>query len=240
MNETAQSTETQTYEEHTFANAGELAQALADDVAETLQAATAERGQASMLVPGGKTPVPFFRKLNLKELDWQTITIGLTDERWVPTNSADSNERLVREELIGTHPANMIGLKIDSSSPDRADRICERVMSRVPVPYDVVVVGMGDDGHIASLFPGGRDIERAVRPQGPHHCTPAHAPVAPHRRLSLTVPALLLCRRLILLITGDDKQAVLERAKAPGPVEDMPVRALLRQDRVPLEVYWSP
>jgi 6-phosphogluconolactonase len=110
----------------------------------------------------------------------------------------------------------------------------------VPRPFDAVILGMGDDGHTASLFPGSPNLPRALNAAAAAGCVGMWAPVAPQPRLSLNLTALLDSRRIVVLITGESKWRTFAAACAPGPVEDMPIRAVLRQSRTPVDVLWSP
>jgi 6-phosphogluconolactonase len=112
--------------------------------------------------------------------------------------------------------------------------------ARVPRPFDAVVLGMGDDGHTASLFPGSPNLLSALNPAAAPGCVGMRSPLVPHSRLSLNLSALLDSRRIVVLIAGDEKWRTYLAASAQGPVQDMPLRAVLRQTRTPVEVMWSP
>src|SRR6185312_2483967 len=107
-------------------------------------------------------------------------------------------------------------------------------------PFDVTLLGMGDDGHTASLFPGSPGIREALDPTAPAGCVATWSPRAPHARVSLNLSALLESRHISILILGGEKLAVHRRACSAGPVEEMPVRGILRQAGVPVEVLWAP
>ncbi len=115
-----------------------------------------------------------------------------------------------------------------------------RSLTRMPRPYDVVVLGMGEDGHIASLFPGSLGIARALDANVAPACVAMHGLVAPHARISQNLAALLDARRMVLLITGDAKWSVYQRAKLAGPLSELPVRAIVQQQQTPIDVFWSP
>ena len=219
-----------------------LTEALAAEIIAALEDGMRRGGSASLVVSGGRSPVALFEKLSSVELDWRRVWIALTDERWMQTTSRDSNEHLVREHLLrnAAAKANFVGMKTDAAQPGDAVASSWSAIAPLPRPFDYLLLGMGDDGHIASLFPDSPGLERALDPLLPPACVGMIAPLAPRARMSLNLSALLESRRIGLLILGSGKWATYERAGADGPVADMPVRALLRQRQVPLTVYWAP
>jgi 6-phosphogluconolactonase len=228
--------------ERRFDRVAALTAALAADIAAALQAGLAAGRGASLLVPGGHTPIRLFERLSRVELDWANVWVGLTDERWVDTHSSASNERLVREHLLRNEAegASFVGLKTTAADAQHAESDSWSTLAEVPRPFDFVLLGMGDDGHMASLFPGSPGLAAALDPAAPPGCVHMSAPVPPLERMSLNLRALLDSRRIALLITGADKWATYQRARAHGPATQMPVRALLAQQNVPMSVYWAP
>jgi 6-phosphogluconolactonase len=225
-----------------FSDIQALSRALANEIAAGLRAAIAARRLASLVVSGGKSPIGLFELLRAEELDWSSVCVALADERWVGPSDPASNEKLVRDVLLKgpAAAARFLGLKNGAPTPDMGAVSAWETFARVPRPFDAVVLGMGDDGHTASLFPGSPNLPNAIDPAAAAGCVGMRAPVAPRPRLSLNLSALLDSRRIILLITGDTKWRTYLEASAPGPVPDMPVRAVLRQTRTPVEVMWSP
>jgi 6-phosphogluconolactonase len=200
-------------------NAHVLARLLAQDVSVKLQEAIATRGKASLVVSGGSTPRPFFEALNKIPLSWEKVWVTLADERLVDRNSPDSNERLVRETLLAGKKAHFVEL--------------EDISAILP-PYDVVVLGMGEDGHTASLFPHS-DMTSEAR------CiTITPPPYATHRRITQTFSSLLDSRWIALHVTGEKKLAVLKEAEKSGDCHTLPVRAILHQSSVPVDIYYAP
>jgi 6-phosphogluconolactonase len=228
--------------EHRFPDATALTHALSGEIKVDLEEAIQVRGVASLVVSGGRTPIRLFDELRSEQLDWKHVWISLADERWVDTNNAASNERLVREHLLTQRAADarFVGLKNPAATPEAGADWAWRALSRVPQPYDVVVLGMGDDGHTASLFPGSLALARALDPGAPAGCVAVNSLTAPHARVSLNLAALLDSRRIILHIEGDAKWQIYQKARAPGSATEMPVRAVLHQQEVPVDVYWSP
>jgi 6-phosphogluconolactonase len=225
-----------------FPAMAELAQALAADVAQTLARAIDARGGASLIVSGGKTPVKFFEQLRARPIEWRRVCIALADERWVDPSDPGSNEKMVREVLLKERAAEarFAGLKNAAPSPDLGAVSAWETFARIPRPFDVTLLGMGDDGHTASLFPGSPNLSIALAASAAAGCVGMWSRSAPQPRLSLNLSALLDSRRILILIEGAGKLSAYEAAAGAGPVEAMPVRAVLRQSRVPVEVIWAP
>ena len=228
--------------EHRFPDANALARALAGEIQVDLQEAIAARGSASMVVSGGRTPVTLFNQLASESLAWDKVWVTLADERWVDAHDAASNERLVRAELLQQRAAaaQFVSLKNTAETPAAGADWAWRALSRMARPFDVVLLGMGDDGHTASLFPNNAQLAQALDTSKPPACIAMQAPVAPQARLSLNLNALLDARRIVLHIQGEGKWAVYQAAKQRGATELMPVRAVLHQHDVPVDVFWSP
>jgi 6-phosphogluconolactonase len=228
--------------EHRFPDSTALANALSGEVKVDLDEAVAARKAASLVVSGGRTPLKLFQQLRREPADWKNIWVTLADERWVETTAEASNERLLREHLLLDHAAvaRFVGLKNPAPTPEAGAEWSWRALSRVPRPFDVVVLGMGDDGHTASLFPGSLALARALDVTVPPGCVAVNALAAPHARMSLNLAALLDARRIVLHIEGDAKWQVYQRARMPGSVAELPVRAILHQKEVPVDVFWAP
>jgi 6-phosphogluconolactonase len=228
--------------EHRFPDRQALAAALAGEIKVDLEEAIPARGAGSLVVSGGRTPALMFRRLSEEKLDWTRVWVTLADERWVETTAEASNERFVRESLLigPAAAAHFVGMKNPAPTPEAGADWATRALTRVPHPFDVVVLGMGDDGHTASLFPGSLALARALDPGAPPACVAINALVAPHARVSLNLAALLDARRIVLHIEGDKKWEVYQRARTPGTAAEMPVRAVLQQKEVPVDVYWAP
>jgi 6-phosphogluconolactonase len=224
-----------------FADGATLARTLADTVAERLNAAIAERGAASLAVSGGSTPAKFFAVLGRRDdVDWSKVVVTLVDERWVDELNKRSNALLVNEKLLQgpAASARFVPLYAGGPEPDvEAIARAERGLDDLPRPFAAVILGMGADGHTASFFPGGDALDRALT--GDDTLVTIRAPGAGEPRVTFTLRRLIETELLILHIEGEEKAAVLDKALADGPVEDMPVRAVLRAD-VPLSIYWCP
>jgi 6-phosphogluconolactonase len=231
-----------TAEFRAFENAAELAEELAAHIRERLHAGISTRGTGSLVVSGGSTPVPLFERLSREELDWDKACITLADERWVDPTAIDSNEKLVREHLLKNRAAvaRFIGLKTGAASAAEGEEECAQRLSQMPTPFDGLILGMGNDGHTASLFPGASGLPAALDMQSGKICMAITPPAAPHARMTLTLPMLLKTRQVILHMTGIEKRAVYEKAVAGGPREEMPIRAFLHQNTAPVTIWWAP
>lgn len=225
-----------------FADSDLLSRTLSAQLAANLRDAIAARGLASLVVSGGRSPIKLFESLRTQSLDWSRVCIALADERWVDPSDPDSNEKLIRDVLLKEEAASarFIGLKNAAPTPDLGAVSAWETFARVPRPFDAVVLGMGDDGHTASLFPRSPNLASALNPAAVAGCVGMRSPVAPHPRLSLNLSALLGSRRIVLLITGAQKWNTYCAAGADGPAEEMPIRCVLRQRYTPVEVMWAP
>ena len=191
---------------------------------------------------GGSTPVALFERMSEMDIPWQDVVITLVDERWVEPTEADSNERLVQDHLLQNKAAaaTFIGMKNAAPTAGAGEAECEQQLQKAPLPYDVLILGMGGDGHTASLFPGADKLAAATAMDSGRSCMGLAPLTAPHERMSLTLPAILNSRQIFLHIVGQGKKHVLEKANTDGPAEELPIRFILRQKTTPLSVYWAP
>lgn len=228
--------------ELTLPSESALVDTLTQRIVAQLDGALRAGRDASLVVSGGRSPVALFRRLRDASLDWSRVWITLADERWVSAGDAGSNEGLVRRELLQSAAAraHFVGLKNPAASAAEGALRSTAALASVPQPFDVVVLGMGEDGHFASLFPGSPGLAAALDAGAEPGCVPMRAAVAPAERISLNLAALLRSRLLLLPLLGAAKAAVLRAAGSEGSAEALPVRALLRQRHVPLEIYLVP
>ena len=216
----------------------ELGAALAARVAEDLVNAIRDRGHASLAVPGGTTPVAFLRALGRIDLPWDRVTATLTDERWVPTDNARSNQRTLAETLFQGRAAAARFVPLYSCANEPALGLpAVAAALEEALPLDVCVLGMGNDMHTASLFPDSPDLARALAPEDGAPVLAVTAPGAPEPRITLTGPVLAGAARLYLLIRGTAKRAALAQAIATGDPQRAPIRAILDAAAAPLVFY---
>jgi 6-phosphogluconolactonase len=229
-------------QERRFPDAAALIVALTGDIASALEEGLAAGRGASLVVAGGKTPAPVFEALSNVDMDWEDVWVSLTDERWVDAGHDGSNEFLLRQHLLRAQAAkaNVVGLKNGAADPASGAAAAWSAVAGIPRPFDFVLLGMGDDGHMASLFPHSPGLDRALDLHQAPGCLGMTAPVEPRPRLSLNLRALLDARRIAVLITGQSKWDTYQRARQSGPVQEMPVRALSLQQNAPVTVYWAP
>lgn len=231
---------------HEFADADALADALAATIADALRVAASDKGVAVFGASGGSTPFPTYRRLAAMDLPWTSLKIVVVDERWVPPGDPDHNETRIRASLLANagDRTRLLGLWSEAPSVQAAATLADARVAQLARPLDVTLLGMGLDGHIASLFASGDNYAQAIDPDCPYHVmamTPASGAAAPaHARLTLTLPFLLHSRRILLAVTGEDKRALLHAAIRDGDPWRLPVAGLFGPGRPKIDIYWSP
>lgn len=217
---------------HAYPDIESLSQGFADFAATTLKNTLTRKPQATLVVPGGSTPRHYLPALAKCQLPWDRITITLSDERWVDINNEQSNEQLVKKYLMAHLPPNtsFIGLKTQHENPfDAVDTIHLR-LDQLP-PLSLTVLGLGEDGHIASLFPG-------INPDLPsnHHCVAIASPIAPSLRVSLSLEMLARSENIVLVVTGKNKRLLLDRLNGHSD-SGIPLTWLLQRASSPITVF---
>ena len=223
-----------------FADREAASIAAADRIEAALERRMGDESPATLVVSGGTTPARCFEHLATRALDWERVNVTLSDERWVPADDAHSNERMVRETLL-TGPAGQAGftsLYDAARTPAEFSDELETRLRRVPFPFACALLGMGEDGHFASLFPDADNLAQGLDPDGSRMTLPVETAASPHPRITMTLAALSRSDEIVLLIFGDAKLAVLDRAIAASNGD--PVSHLLRQKRAPVHVIWAP
>lgn len=217
---------------------------LAASIANGLRTAIAARGQATLAVSGGKSPIVLFEQLRLVPLDWSKVTVTLVDERCVAHDHADSNTALVRHHLLqdAAVSANFVALfdavpaNLDDAALLAMVASANQRLSALQFPLDVVVLGMGEDAHTASLFPAAPGIDNALVSAGPTAWVrPA---TAPHARITLTLPVLLAARHVHLPLSGATKLKVYQTAQQ-GANPALPISLLLNSPACTVQVWTS-
>jgi len=216
-----------------------LAVDLCNSIGEILAEAIKKRGRASIAVSGGSTPVPLFKELSLLSLDWSKVDLTLVDDRWVEPKNADSNELLVRTHLIKNNASkvNFIPLKNDSNTAKDGQKQSEALLGNFTLPFDVVVLGMGSDGHTASLFPCSDELADGMDLNNPNYLVSTSPRTAPYERLSLTAQVIIDAKNIFLHLNGSSKLHTLESAMGYKDSSKMPIYAFLENG---LSIYWSP
>ena len=231
--------------ERRFPNKAELTEALAKMVVAHLSEAVHARGVASLVASGGTTPGPLFDRLSAMAAPWDRVSVTLSDERWVGLDNPLSNEALIRTRLIRDRAwrMQMVPLKTAHTQPELAEPDVDASLRAMPRPFDLLLLGMGENMHTASLFPHAQGLKaaldlsdpalaRAIRPAAPDDEGPP--------RMTLTLRAILDSRLIVLLFTGEKKWTAYQAALAGADVEAAPVRAVLHQSQVPVQVWWAP
>lgn len=227
---------------HAFDNGAALAEALADRVADVLRTGIARNGTASLAVSGGSTPGKFFDALSNRDLPWEKVWVTLVDERFVPPESDRSNHALVTARLLKNRAsaARFVPLYHPAEDADAAAALASGAVTEMAKPFDVVILGMGGDGHTASFFPGGNNLACALDLNEPRAIITMEAEGAGEPRLTFTFRWLNDARFLAIHIEGHSKRDVLQKAEAAGDESEMPVRAILRRAATRPEIYWAP
>lgn len=233
--------------ERLFENRVEMIAALQAECEAALNAAIDDRGEATFMVSGGSTPEPLYKALSDADLNWESVYVALVDERWVDFQHDKSNEAFTVKHLIQDKAAaaNVVGMKNSAATAVEGLADCEAAYQQLAQPFDITILGMGSDGHTASLFPHAQGLAEALDPESKQLCAAITAQQsdvtgAIVERMTLSLTGLLQSKVLILLITGDEKLAVLRAAQAGTEVSEMPIRAVLQQQQVPVVVYWAP
>ena len=217
-----------------------LMKSLAVEVTNDLKSILRKKRVATLVVPGGTTPKPFFKQLSQSDLDWARVTIIPSDDRFVPEKNVLSNSGLIRTYLLQNFAsqANFISFfKSDYSLEDLTNVISEELKTILPI--DVAVLGMGVDMHTASIFPDADKLNDALDLMSPNVLISVNSPSAAESRLTLTAKTLRDSYKVHLLITGSEKKAALEFAlKSKDNWEIAPVRSVLSKDGI-VKIHYS-
>ncbi|HVY88935.1 MAG TPA: 6-phosphogluconolactonase [Hyphomonadaceae bacterium] len=230
-----------THEEFFFQDRKRLFAGLMHDFSEQLPEIVRKRRKASLALAGGTTPGPLYEALSNLPMAWEKVSVTLTDERWVSPEDPASNEWLIRDLLLKrrAHSATFIPFKTNHAKASGGAATTEKRIAPI-MPFDICLLGMGPDGHIASLIPGAEGYEAAADPDGAKKVAGIHSPGAAGspERMTLTVPGILASRRVVLLFMGQDKLLVYNEAKEGRGTS--PIKDLLAQKKVPVHAFWAP
>lgn len=221
---------------HAYPDQPSCIDALAHQVASHMTTHLSQHDGVTLAVSGGRSPIPLFERLAQLPLPWKRVRLRLVDERYVPPDHPDSNEGLVRRHLLQgpAAAADFRGLYLEGAGVQEAVAAANRASQ----PPDLAILGMGEDGHMASLFPNAPQLDDALLPQAACylHITPPHAP---HERISLSLAALRACSQLALYITGEEKRSIWQKACRAAD-RNLPISFLATDTGVPLDVHWHP
>jgi 6-phosphogluconolactonase len=227
-----------------FPDADSMIANLADEIVRRLSAAVRDRGRASFVVSGGTTPGALFDVLSERDAPWDKVWITLSDERWIAPSEDGSNENLVRTQLLRgkAASAHFVAMKTKDAKPEDAQAAVGAAIAAMPHPFDVTLLGMGDDGHTASLYPRAAELKAALDTQAPAlvHAVHAQNAAATGDRMTLTLRAIMDSQWIVVLIKGAAKLKTYRDAEQGADPLEMPVRTVLAQAEVPVEVFWAP
>lgn len=226
--------------EHAFNTQFELIEMLSKSIAIDLKKAIYKKGKATLIVSGGSTPIPLFKRLSEISLDWEKVSVGLCDERWIPSELEESNEHLVKTYLLQGHAkkATFVGMYMKDTDIKDAEISCgQRIKERL-FPFDVLILGMGSDAHTASLFPDNVKLKEAMDLKNESMCIAIEPKTANYMRMSLTRQAILSAANIYLHFEGKEKLAVYTEAVSGFDIYKMPIRSVIMQDNKDVEVYY--
>ncbi len=224
--------------EHRFDTRDEASAAAAERIAELLENRLQHQARASFVISGGSSPLECFAALARTPLDWDRVDVLLSDERWVPPEHEDSNENMARAALLvdKASEATLQPVYAEGVSPEER---CDELQDPLPeLPFSCSLIGMGSDGHFASLFPDADNLEFGLDVESGRLYIPVTTAASPHPRVSMTLAGISRSDEVVLLFFGEEKLAVYERARADS--NGFPVSKLLRQKRAPVRVFWAP
>jgi len=225
-----------------FSTRNDLDSALATSVSQLLNDAIKHKGKASIAVSGGSTPKGFFSLLSQTDIDWSKVTVTLADERWVGIDNQDSNTRLVHENLLQNKAtaAKFFHLKQGEELSDETLSDLNVAANTTLLPLDVLILGMGEDGHTASLFPCSEEISQGLASDNDKALLKVMPKTAPHQRISFSFSALSKSENTFLHLCGENKQVVLNKALNSDDIFEMPIRAFLHHPSLKTQTYWAP
>ncbi len=228
-----------------FETKAALFASLSKALSEELSTALSFHDTMTLYVSGGSTPRPVYENLSEHDIDWSQVHVALVDERWVPETDQASNAGMVKRSLLQHKAATATfqGMYLADHDIQHSLTVCEAAYGALPETYRLCLLGMGPDGHTASLFPEAEGLETALTSQ--QHCAvisarPSVVTGEHCNRMTLTRQAILACDKVFLLFTGADKWQVFEQALLTKERCRFPVSTILQQNDKDIELYWSP
>lgn len=229
--------------EHRFKDQNELQEALRDFFVERIERSLQRHSKTTVLLSGGNSPLPFYRMLGQHDIDWERLHLALVDERWVPQSDPNSNEGLLRGALGEVAAKRLTGMYNGAAEPGDAVAEINARYDALPRPWALGLMGLGPDGHTASLFPNADGLGNALSTK--ESCAAITAQPSPVtgsniKRMTLSLSALLGIEHLVLLFTGEAKWTVYASACTIADKQSLPISYLLQQNEIPIDVFWSP
>jgi len=226
--------------EEFFGSRSLASQAAAQGIATAIGQSLAGAPETAIVVTGGSSPEECYELLAETDLPWARVYVLLSDDRCVPVDHEASNEGMTRRLLLTKHAAaaNLVPLYRRDLAPNDQCRILGKQIEFLPMPFSISLLGMGVDGHFASLFPDFAGLENGLDLDGKDRCVVVETAASAYQRISVTMATLIQSREILLLFFGDDKREVYERAKLENGA--YPVSRLLQQRETPVRVIWAP
>ena len=223
-----------------FANRSLASQAAARRIASAIGDSLVDAPEIAIIVTGGSSPINCYELLAETDLPWARVHVILSDDRCVPIEHEASNEGMIMRLLLTGHAANanLVPIYKRGLTPNEQCRFLGEELDSLPLPFSISLLGMGVDGHVASLFPDFAELESGLELCGEDRCVAVETKASRYPRISLTMATLVQSRETLLLFFGDDKREVYERAKLVSG--DYPVSRLLQQEQTPVRVFWAP
>ncbi|MFT5837910.1 MAG: 6-phosphogluconolactonase [Flavobacteriales bacterium] len=223
-----------------FRTTEQLNTAFTRKITKLLRDGIEENGRASLVVSGGRTPADLFYALSKTNLEWDKVDISLADERWVDNTDDESNEKMLRIKLLINNAANANFVPLKTQHKDAEDAVltCTDNLQKIRTPFDVLILGMGEDGHTASLFPCSDQISQGLDLESGDTFIAVKPTTAANQRMSLTLPALLNSHQIFLHLTGESKKEVINTVLSDDDAMVMPIRAVINNADV--ELLWAP
>jgi len=226
--------------EQFFASRALASEATATRISSAVRDHLVDAEETAIIVSGGSSPEKCYESLADTALPWNRVNVLLSDDRCVPVEHEASNEGMIRRLLLTKHAANanLIPIYKQDLLPEDQCRVLSEQMDSLPLPFSISLLGMGVDGHFASLFPDFSQLENGLDEGGEDRCLPVQTAASSYQRISLTMATMIQSREILLLFFGDEKREIYERAKRPD--SNFPVSRLLQQEQTPVRAFWAP